>query len=277
MYDIPLVLSAKQYNSDGTLHTTVGEDTSLWGDVIHVNGMPWPFLNVEPRKYRFRFLDASVSRSYALYFARTTATNTKLPFQVIASDTGLLEAPVQVTSIYVAVAERYEIVFDFTSFAGQTIELRNLAEVNGIGVEDEYENTDKVMRFVVSATPVVDSSTVPTPLRDVPFPTATSNEIDHHFRFHRTEGEWRINGVGFEDAEHRVLANVPRGTVEIWELENSSGGWTHPIHGKSYSHTRSLDAFTEQKDKPLFVFSFFLALEDILELPNSREIDRARC
>jgi len=193
--------------------------------------MPWPFLNVEPRKYRFRFLNSAVSRSFALYFVKSTATNVKLPFQVIASDAGLLERPVQVSSIYVANAERYEIVFDFTSFAGQNIDIRNIAEVNGIGAEEEYENTDKVMRFVVSGTPVTDTSTVPTALRAVPFPTATTNAINHHFRFHRTNSEWRINGVGFEDAEHRVLANVPRGTVEIWELENSSGGWTHPIHG----------------------------------------------
>ena len=228
------MLSSKQYNSDGTLFSTAGEEDSLWGDVIHVNGMPWPFLNVEPRKYRFRFLNSAVSRSFALYF-RTASSNTKLPFQVIASDAGLLERPVQVSSIYVACAERYEIVFDFTSFAGQTLELRNIAEVNGIGVEEDYEDTDKVIRFVVSGTPVVDSSTVPTALRNVPFPTSTSNEINHHFRFHRSNSEWRINGIGFEDAANRVLANVPRGTVEIWELENSSGGWTHPIHGKCYT------------------------------------------
>lgn len=62
--DIPLVLSSKEYNADGTLHTTQGEDKSLWGDVIHVNGVPWPYLNVQPRKYRFRFLNAAVSRNF---------------------------------------------------------------------------------------------------------------------------------------------------------------------------------------------------------------------
>jgi len=70
---------------------------------------------------------------------------------------------------------------------------------------------------------------VPNNLRTVPFPPASTG-IDHHFRFHRTNGEWRINGVGFSDVANRVLAKVPRGKVEIWELENSSGGWTHPIH-----------------------------------------------
>ncbi|KAK8117907.1 uncharacterized protein PG998_006188 [Apiospora kogelbergensis] len=228
-YDIPLVLTSKHYNQDGTLRSTVGETKSYWGDVIQVNGQPWPFLNVEPRKYRFRFLNAAVSRSFALYFVRASNVNSKLPFQVIASDAGLLAKPVSVSDMYVAMAERYEIVFDFSAFAGESLELRNLNKVGGIGTDDDYEHTNQVMRFVVSPDPVPDNSTVPAQLRDVPFPPASTG-IDHHFRFHRHNGEWRINGVGFADVENRVLAKVPRGTVELWELENSSGGWSHPIH-----------------------------------------------
>jgi FtsP/CotA-like multicopper oxidase with cupredoxin domain len=207
----------------------MGEDQSLWGDVIHVNGQPWPFLNVEPRKYRFRFLNAAISRSFALYFVNANNINNRIPFKVIASDAGLLERSVQVSDIYVSMAERYEIVIDFSEYAGQTIELKNFAKVNGVGTDDDYEATDKVMRFVVSSSPVNDPSTIPDVLRQVPFPPASSG-IDHKFRFHRTNSEWRINDVGFADVENRVLANVPRGTVEIWELENQSGGWTHPIH-----------------------------------------------
>lgn len=71
----------------------------MWGDVIHVNGQPWPFLDVEPRKYRFRFLNSAVSRSFALYFAAASALNAPLPFQVIASDAGLLSHPVQVSDM----------------------------------------------------------------------------------------------------------------------------------------------------------------------------------
>ena len=101
--------------------------------------------------------------------------------------------------------------------------------IDAVGVDEEYENTDKVMKFVVGSTPVSDASKVPSTLRTVPFPPASSG-IDHHFRFHRSNGEWQINDVGFADAANRVLAKVPQGKVEIWELENSSGGWTHPIH-----------------------------------------------
>ncbi|KAI0401029.1 Cupredoxin [Xylaria palmicola] len=228
-FDIPLVLGAKFYNENGTLQSTFGEDTSTWGDTIHVNGQPWPFLDVQPRKYRFRLVNTGISRNYALYLARSTNTAGKLPFQVIASDSGLLEVPVSTNTLFIAVAERYEIVIDFAQFAGQQLELRNLPDVGGFGVDDDFDNTDKVLRFNVASTPVNDPSTVPAQLRNVPFPPETTG-IDHHFQFHRQNGQWLINGVGFEDVAHRVLANVPRGTVEIWELENGSGGWTHPIH-----------------------------------------------
>lgn len=228
-FDIPLVLTSKYYNSDGTLKSSLGEEDSLWGDVNHVNGIPWPFMNVQPRKYRFRLLNAAISRNFDLFFVRSTATGTRLSFKVIASDAGLLQNAVQVQHIRNAVAERYEIVFDFTPYAGQTILLRNDQDAGGIGTDEEYDNTDKVMQFKVSATPVTDTSTVPQTLRTVPFPPASSG-IDHEFRFHRSNSQWMINDVGFADAANRILANVPRGKVEIWKLVNKSGGWTHPVH-----------------------------------------------
>ncbi|KAK4169625.1 Cupredoxin [Cladorrhinum sp. PSN259] len=227
VHDIPLILSAKQYLNDGSLKTTNGETTSLYGDVIHVNGQPWPFFNVEPRKYRLRFLDASVSRTFRLYFQRQSGSTAKIPFQVIATDAGLMSTAVTTDNLYISMAERYEVVFDFAPFAGQNITLRNYEDV---GADDDYLHTDKVMRFVVSSTPVTDTSVVPTPLATVNFPVATSTAVDHHFQFERGNGEWQINGVVFADVNNRVLANVPRGKVEIWELENGGGGWSHPIH-----------------------------------------------
>jgi bilirubin oxidase len=61
------MISAKQFQSNGNLFSPEAERDSLWGDVVTVNGVPWPFQNVEPRKYKFRLLDASVSRSFKLY------------------------------------------------------------------------------------------------------------------------------------------------------------------------------------------------------------------
>lgn len=123
-------------------------------------------------------------------------------------------------------AERYEVVIDFSNYKGQNVTLRSDANV---GADTPYLNTDKVMRFVVSNTTVSDASAVPAKLRDIPA-FATKTTVDHHFKFERTNGEWRINGVGFNDAINRVLARPPRGTVERWELENGGGGWSHPVH-----------------------------------------------
>ncbi|KAH7308444.1 hypothetical protein B0I35DRAFT_380237 [Stachybotrys elegans] len=230
-FDIPMVLTAKRYNDDGTLFSTNGELSSLFGDVIQVNGQPWPFMNVQPRKYRFRFLDAAVSRSFALHFALTDDTATDIPFQVIASDAGLLEEPVDTEVLHISMAERYEIVFDFSNFAGQSIDLLNLPSVDGLGTDTNYVNTDKVMRFIVAdETEAPDTSVVPATLRDVPFPEPGSGDFDHDFVFTRTNGQWTINGIVFTDVENRLLANVPRGSVQRWRLRNPGGGWTHPIH-----------------------------------------------
>ncbi|KAH7386689.1 Cupredoxin [Phaeosphaeria sp. MPI-PUGE-AT-0046c] len=234
-FDIPLVLASKYYNSDGTLKSSLGEEDSLWGDVVHVNGVPWPSMNVQPRKYRYVIYISVISNGIltALKIPHPQCCGLPqlrpLPFTVIASDAGLLQNAVQVQHVIAAVAERWEIVMDFSAYAGQTILLRNNQDAGGIGTDDEYDNTDKVMQFKVSATPVTDASTVPQILRNVPFPPASSG-IDHVFRFHRSNSQWQINDVGFADAANRVLANVPRGKVEIWKLQNKSGGWTHPVH-----------------------------------------------
>jgi bilirubin oxidase len=128
--------------------------------------------------------------------------------------------------MYISMAERYEIVIDFSPFAGQNITLKNFEDV---GKDDDFDDTDKIMRFVVSSQPVTDTSVVPAQLRTVPFPDHGTG-VNHHFEFERTNGMWKINGVGFSDVNNRVLARPPRGTIEIWELENGGGGWTHPIH-----------------------------------------------
>ncbi|KAK3503233.1 bilirubin oxidase precursor [Neurospora crassa] len=227
VHDIPLILSAKQYTPSGSLFSPADETTSLYGDVIHVNGQPWPFLNVEPRKYRFRFLDASISRSFLLYFERDAKVGgTKVGFDVIASDAGLLGAPQRVEELYISMAERYEVVVDFAGYQGENITLKNARDV---GADRDFPDTDKVMRFVVSDVAVDDEARVPAVLRSVPFPK-TKSQVDQHFKFERSNGEWKINGVSFADVANRILARPKRGTVEVWELENSSGGWTHPIH-----------------------------------------------
>ncbi|KAI5791979.1 Cupredoxin [Geopyxis carbonaria] len=226
-YDVPLMLQAKQYQSNGQLFSPESERTSLYGDVIHVNGQPWPYLKVEPRKYRFRLLDAAISRTFQLSLTEA-GKSTKLPFTVVAADAGYMSRPVTTTSLYLAMAERYEIIVDFAAYKGKNITMKNARDVMK---DEDYAGTDRVMQFVVGQTVTDTSNNGPPPstLASLDLPTPKST-IDQRFKFERTNGEWRINGVGFADVQNRILAKPRRGLTELWELENSSGGWSHPIH-----------------------------------------------
>ncbi len=194
--------------------------------MIHVNGQPWPFFQVQPRKYRFRFLNAGISRSFILYFEK--ATGARANFQVIASDAGLLSGPVTVSSMALSVAERYEVVFDFAPFAGQNVTLRNEKECRRRRRLHQHGQGDALRRLFPVGGRYICRAQRPEE-RAVPGAERPVSTIT--FRFERNGGLWAINGVGWHDVSQRVLANVPRGTVEVWELENGSGGgWTHPIH-----------------------------------------------
>jgi bilirubin oxidase len=54
--------------------------------------------------------------------------------------------------------------------------------------------------------------------------------VDRSFRFERSNGQWQINGVTWSQANNRIMAKPQRGAIEVWQLENKSGGWSHPIH-----------------------------------------------
>lgn len=235
------MIGTKQFNSDYSLFNPADETTSLYGDIVTVNGQPWPFLDVLPRKYRFRFLNVGDSRTFHIFFQEVNPATqdfkvlkdspaVPISFNMIATDSGLIQNPVETDFFYISIAERYEVVFDFAPFAGKNIMLRSTPKV---AADTDYAFTDQLMMFNVAADPVDDPSELPAVLNPaVPFPVinntiATPNET---FTFARKGGEWRINGVGWDMVDQRILSNVPRGTTEIWQLVNGGGGWSHPIH-----------------------------------------------
>ncbi|KAK3624292.1 hypothetical protein LTR56_021113 [Elasticomyces elasticus] len=274
-YDIGLVLASKRYNSDGTLWDpdTNGETTSVFGDVFHVNGQPWPHLKVEPRKYRFRFLDAAVSRSFQMYLVADKASNTRVPFTVVGSDAGLLDSPVPSTQLDISMAERWEVVVDFSKFAGQNMTLKNNRDV---AADQDYTDTDKIMRFIVSAETTEpaqswDNQALPAKLRNVPFPppAKSTTQVDRSFTFGRSgSGGWTINGVTWGDGpEKRVLAKPQRGNVEVWELKNGGGGWSHPIH----IHLIDFQVISRTGGRPVLPYEK-VALKDVVWLNTGETV-----
>jgi spore coat protein A len=228
-YDVPLIVSDKMFNSDGSLLFTNNDQSGFYGDVITVNGRPWPAMKVRRRKYRFRILNASVSRSYKWSLSTGDAMS------VIATDAGLVPAPQRVTSFRHGVAERYEVVIDFAKYKpGQRVLLKNTSPKNNIN----YTNTDKVMAFdVVGDAFSTANNAVPAVLNPNQ-PTMALKESDatvnRRIDFARVNGQWKINGSTWDDVVtsgfSQVLANPKMDAVEIWELRNLSGGWHHPAH-----------------------------------------------
>src|SRR3712207_744082 len=111
-YDIPLTIRDALFAQDGSFMWDDNDRSSLMGDVILVNGVPWPVLPVHKRRYRFRVLNASLSRSLNL-----SVSDPRAKMWVVATDGGFMPKPVQVSSLRVGMAERYEVIVDFTGCA----------------------------------------------------------------------------------------------------------------------------------------------------------------
>ncbi|MGK5172329.1 multicopper oxidase family protein [Geodermatophilus sp. CPCC 205761] len=229
-FDLPLIISDAAFKSNGDLLFDDNSESSLMGDVILVNGVPWPEVPVRPRRYRFRILDASMSRGYDLQLTGG------LPMTVVGTDGGLVSQPVDVQRLRLGMAERYDVLIDFSRFAGQRVELRNNRVDNTI----DFDFTDRVMAFRVGTDP--GGSDAPLDLAGWPrvdpqgvLALDPRNAVARRtLRFERQGGEWTINGLTWEDVEdsnfENAIARPQRNTVEVWDLINDSGGWFHPIH-----------------------------------------------
>ncbi len=232
-YDVPLVIRDALFTSSGQLIFDDNGGTSggsgLFGDVILVNGRPWPAMPVERRKYRFRLLNASLSRSYRW------ALSTGDPFTVIATDGGLMPAPQETATFRHGMAERYSVVIDFAKYRiGQRIVLRNLSLPNNI----DFDTTDVAMAFdVVGDATDLSNNEVPEVLNPGNEAMQLQPSMARRTRlmeFERQGGEWTVNGLTWDDVINSgfraTIANPGLNDVEIWELRNRSGGWFHPVH-----------------------------------------------
>jgi len=230
-FDVPVTVADAMFAADGSLAFDDNSTSGLWGDVILVNGRPWPVMKVKRRVYRFRVLNASVSRSYRL------ALDTGDPVTVVATDGGLMPRSQEVGQWRHAGAERYEVLIDFRRYQpGRRVVLRNLSNPNNV----DYEHTDKVMAFDVTDEPFSTRdhtwSQIPVTLADSDVMRLDTSQSlrTRRMRLERKHGLWTINGTTWTDVVNssfqRVFANPDVGDVEVWEIENRSGGWFHPLH-----------------------------------------------
>jgi spore coat protein A, manganese oxidase len=229
-FDVPLIVADALFDLRGQL--TLGDDESgLWGNVILVNGRPWPVMKVKRRIYRFRVLVASISRSYRFQLGNGD------PVTVVATDAGLMPKAQHVTEWRQSSAERYEVLIDFRKYRpGQRVVLRNLSNANN----RDFANTDQVMAFDVTDAPFSRQNHtwnhVPNTLVDSHVMGLKESDASRIRRLsvQRQGGLWTINGQTWDDVIRSdfqlLLANPRLNATEIWELTNPGGGWFHPVH-----------------------------------------------
>lgn len=131
-FDINLAVSNPAFDRNGQLFFDIFDTEGFLGDVLAVNGSFYPYFQVLPRRYRFRILNASMSRFIKLAIAvnRSSrfARGTKQPFYFIANDGNFVVNPLKLLELdEQGVAERYDIVVDFSQFRnGESLYLMNL-------------------------------------------------------------------------------------------------------------------------------------------------------
>lgn len=136
-FDVNLQIADLATDPEGQMFFDIFDTDGFLGDILHVNYAYKPYLEVLPRKYRFRILNGCVARFFQL--AIVDQNRKKVPFQFIANDGNLLVNPLDMNKLTIqAPAERFDIVVDFSVFRpGQRISLVNLLEqTNGRGPED---------------------------------------------------------------------------------------------------------------------------------------------
>jgi spore coat protein A, manganese oxidase len=250
-YEVPLLIQDRMFNADGSLqYPTASDGTHLvwvpefFGDVACVNGVAFPFLEVEPRKYRFRILNGSNARFYHLTLVDQAGEAGPF-FNQIGTDGGLLPAPVPLNDLLIAPAERFDLVIDFTGAQGKSLTLLNDAPAPfpGGGEVDLPE----IMQFRVTK-PLSgrDTSALPErlkPMTMLPRTAALKERVIMLSEADRDSDGFPIigelggspmnatpdNPTGGGRWDDPVSENPEAGTVEIWNLVNTTTDG-HPIH-----------------------------------------------
>jgi len=221
-YNIPLLICDRMLRTDGQLDYPVSEKPGevwvpeVFGDAILANGKLLPYLDVEPTLYRFRVMNGANGR-----FFRFSLSN-KAGFHQIGSDQGLLSAPVPVKRIVMAPAERADILIDFSSMAGQSVQL----------ISDSFT----IMQFRIAQSPS------PATSKPAPAIPATLHKVERiaestAVRTRRLTLDEVMDPV--QRSMGMLLNNTPwhapitekpvLNSIEIWELVNLTDD-SHPIH-----------------------------------------------
>ena len=227
-YEIPLVIQDRQFRGDGKFLYPVSDIPGVtwigeyFGDHMLVNGKVWPYLDVEPRMYRFRVLNGCNARIMSLGFG--------LPMWQIGAEGGLFDVPVRVSELVLASAERADVLVDFRGLEGRTLELRNHAPAAPVSTPAPALGAVMQVRVGTSVThrgPRKVPGSLPGQRARLHHPVRTRYITLNEIGAETAGWTLNLNGVDFES---RPVTETPKaGTVEDWVWVNMTGD-THPMH-----------------------------------------------
>jgi FtsP/CotA-like multicopper oxidase with cupredoxin domain len=270
-FEIPIAIQDRAFNADGSLFypdTRVFFDefkgpylpanaiSPIWnpeffGNISMVNGNTWPYLDVEQRRYRLRFLNGCDSRFLILDFSNMPGVEV----WQIGNEGGFLPAAVNLSAdhdnkLIMALAERADVIVDFTHVRPGHYVLVNAGPdepFNGGPFEAaDDQSTGQIMQFRVKAAGSSDPSTPPQflALPAVPLlpPSATTRPLAL-LEQAETIAELDFEGpsaamLGVVDADgmpahhmwsDAVTENPEIGDTETWEFYNFTAD-AHPMH-----------------------------------------------
>jgi FtsP/CotA-like multicopper oxidase with cupredoxin domain len=248
-YEIEMVIQDRMFNTDGSLHYPVGGDNPaihpLWqpeffGNTILVNGKVWPYFEVEPRKYRFRILNGSNSRFYAMEIWEDVADTTGPGFWQIGSDGGYLDAPVLISDpndpnsprLVIAPGERRDVIVDFSGYTpGTTFTVRNNARSpypNGMTVNPMTDG--QIMQFRVVELTAPDNSSIATPGPGYVEKLTTWDNTRQLTLDEIMGPNGPIRAILNNTTWDAPTTETPElGSTEVWKIINTTGD-AHPIH-----------------------------------------------
>jgi spore coat protein A len=205
-FDVPIMLRDALFDANGAL--VFGGDPAERTTFL-ANGRPVPYFAVAARKYRFRLLNSATDRVFRLNLGGAEMVQ-------IASDGGLLPAPVPYTELTFSSGERLDIVVDFSRYplGSQLV----LADATG----------GPVLRFDVVRT-ARDDSVLPDRLRPAPSspPATVTREVSLSFDLSTGIPVGLVNGKPYDP--ERTDFTVKHGTTEIWQVTNADP-FDHNFH-----------------------------------------------
>ncbi|MFC0675149.1 multicopper oxidase family protein [Brachybacterium hainanense] len=207
--DVPLIIQDRSLDADGQLVLRDdGAEPGMLGDTIMVNGMIGAYLEVRSALLRLRILNGATARTLTLGLADGRALT------MIASDGGLLDEPIELTSLRLAPGERAEVLLALDP--GETVRLRGLrTDLGAVAVPATTGAHDECDILELRAAPRLEPA--PEPVwqarqRRLPDPAEAVRS-----RGFVLEGR-TINGRRMDMS--RIDEVVHLGTTEIWEVTN---------------------------------------------------------